>query len=321
MDILANLLLIAFSAGLLWKGADLIVDNASAIARRLGISELVIGLTIVAAGTSAPEFLVTITAAYQGLAEISLSNILGSNIFNLGLILGLVAMIRPIPTHPTLLYRDGGMLLGLTMIMMSFIALDFLGRWSGMLLLAGLVGYVGYLFSRAPKAIAEATITSSADLKTENPGDPAATWRNYPLLMVGFLGVALGGKFMVQSATELAMIFGVSQWVIGVTIVAGGTSLPELATCLAASLKGRNDMILGNLLGSDIFNFAGVLGLTMLLRPLHAPHGALLSMILLNAMMLLVLFFIRSNWKISRPEGALLICLALFRWGMDIGFS
>ncbi|GAB6057889.1 calcium/sodium antiporter [Desulfonatronum parangueonense] len=317
MDILVNLLLIVFSAALLWKGADLIVDNAAAIARRLGISELVIGLTIVAAGTSAPEFLVTVTAAYQGLAEISLSNILGSNIFNLGLILGLVALIRPISTHPILLYRDGGVLLGLTMLMMAFIALDFLGRWSGMLLLAVLLGYVGYLFSRAPRAIAEATITPGSDVLSGKP-EPVATWRNYPLLFAGFLGVALGGKFMVQSATELALIFGVSQWVIGVTIVAGGTSLPELATCLAASLKGRNDMILGNLLGSDIFNFAGVLGLTMLIKPLYAPHSALLSMLLLNLMMLLVLFFIRSNWRISRTEGALLICLALFRWGMDI---
>ncbi|WP_045222510.1 calcium/sodium antiporter [Desulfonatronum thioautotrophicum] len=323
MDILINLGLILVSAVLLWKGADLIVDHAAAIARRFGISELVIGLTIVAAGTSAPEFLVTVTAAYQGLPAIALSNVLGSNIFNLGLILGLVAMIRPIPTHSTLLYRDSGLLLGLTMTIMAMIYLDFLGRWSGTILLCGLVGYTVLLFARAPKEITGITMVSGALKKGEEDGDGSHVrekigWRTYVLLLAGFIGVALGGRIMVQAATELALIMGVSQWTIGVTIVAAGTSLPELATCLAASLKGRNDMILGNLLGSDIFNFAGVLGLTMLLRPLHAPESALLSMILLNAMMLLVLFFIRSGWKLSRTEGALLICLALMRWGVDI---
>jgi cation:H+ antiporter len=315
MDTLFNLGLIVISAALLWKGAVLIVENAATIARRWGISELVIGLTIVAAGTSAPEFLVTVTAAYQGLPAIALSNVLGSNIFNLGMILGLVAIIRPIPTHPTLLYRDGGTLLGLTMMFMALIYLDFLGRWSGMILLGGLFGYTALLFTRAPKEIARITMNSKA--KKEG-GQANISWRTYLLLAVGFIGVALGGRIMVQAATELALVLGVSQWTIGVTIVAAGTSLPELATCLAASLKGRNDMILGNLLGSDIFNFAGVLGLTMLLRPLHAPESALLSMLLLNAMMLLVLLFIRTNWGISRTEGALLICMALLRWGVDI---
>ena len=322
MDTLVNIGLIVISAALLWKGAELIVDSAAAIARRWGISELVIGLTIVAAGTSAPEFLVTVTAAYQNLPAIALSNVLGSNIFNLGLILGLVAMIRPIPTHPTLLYRDGGLLLGLTIAIMTMIYLDFLGRWSGMILLGGLVGYTTLLFVRAPKEIARIATDSGtqegAGKSGENGQQKKVTWRTYLLLLAGFIGVALGGRIMVQAATELALILGVSQWIIGVTIVAAGTSLPELATCLAASLKGRNDMILGNLLGSDIFNFAGVLGLTMLLRPLHAPENALLSMLLLNAMMLLVLLFIRSNWGISRTEGTLLICMALARWGVDI---
>lgn len=328
MDTLINLGLIVVSAALLWKGADLIVDNAAAIARRWGISELVIGLTIIAAGTSAPEFLVTVTAAYQELPAIALSNVLGSNIFNLGIILGLVAMIRPIPTHPTILYRDGGTLLGLTMVIMALIHMDFLGRWSGLILVGGLVGYTALLFSRAPKEISGITMCSGVakqgegQFGEENRADSqereSVTWKTWLLLLLGFVGVALGGRIMVQAATELALTLGISQWTIGVTIVAAGTSLPELATCLAASLKGRNDMILGNLLGSEIFNFAGVLGLTMLLHPLHAPESALLSMLLLNAMLLLVIFMIRTNWSISRTEGALLICMALTRWGVDI---
>jgi cation:H+ antiporter len=315
MEILYSLALIVASTVLLWKGADLIVDNAADIARRLGISELVIGLTVVAAGTSTPEFLVTLTAAQQGFAEISLSNILGSNIFNLGLILGLMALIRPIPTHPALLYRDGLLLLGLTLGITMLIFCNYLGRVAGLGLLLGLAAYGLLLFWKVPREILAAV--SPAD-----PGEgaePFGSWKNYPLLALGFLGVALGGRFMVQGATDLALMVGVSQWVIGVTIVAAGTSLPELATCLAASLKGRNDMILGNLLGSDIFNFAGVLGLTLVLSPLQVPAGALGSMLVLNVAVLAVLVFMRSGWRISRLEGALLVSVALLRWAMDIG--
>ncbi|SKA87521.1 cation:H+ antiporter [Paucidesulfovibrio gracilis DSM 16080] len=291
---------------LLWFGANWIVNSASAIARTLNISELVIGLTIVAMGTSAPEFLVTGTAAFKGLEDISLSNVVGSNIFNLGFILGLMAMIKPIRTNPTLLWRDGGLLFGTTVLILSLALTGNLGRIAGFVLLGILVTYLVYLFFRGSPLVVE-----------DDDVARKARWYDYPVLLAGFLAIALGGDFMVESASSIATSLGVSSWVIGVTIVAAGTSLPELVTCLAASLKGRNDMLLGNLIGSDFFNFAGVLGLTCVLRPLRVSEQALPGLMLLVGMVFLVLVLIRTGWRVRRWEGALLIAINLVRWGKD----
>lgn len=291
---------------LLWFGANWIVNSASAIARTLNISELVIGLTIVAMGTSAPEFLVTGTAAFKGLEDISLSNVVGSNIFNLGFILGLMAMIKPIRTNPTLLWRDGGLLFGTTVLILSLALTGNLGRIAGFVLLGILVTYLVYLFFRGSPLVVE-----------DDDVARKARWYDYPVLLAGFLAIALGGDFMVESASSIATSLGVSSWVIGVTIVAAGTSLPELVTCLAASFKGRNDMLLGNLIGSDFFNFAGVLGLTCVLRPLRVSEQALPGLMLLVGMVFLVLVLIRTGWRVRRWEGALLIAINLVRWGKD----
>ncbi len=306
-SIIFNITLLVISALLLWKGANWIVDSAAAIARQYDISELVIGLTVVALGTSAPEFLVSATAAWKGLGDISLSNIVGSNIFNLGLILGLMALIQPITTHPTLLYRDGLLLWGMTILVTIFSLNLSMGRLEGMVLLFLLVGYIVFLIIRGQPD------PDGLDL----PEQRAATWKDYPLLGLGFVCIALGGHFMVESATFLAEFMGVSKWVIGVTLVAAGTSLPELITCLAASLKGKNDMLLGNLLGSDFFNFAGVLGMTCILRPLEISPTALPSLYALVTMVLVVLIVMRSGWKVGRWEGGLLIGINLGRWIWD----
>jgi cation:H+ antiporter len=306
-EIIVHIALLTLSALLLWKGANWIVDSAAAIARTFNMSELVIGLTVVAFGTSAPEFLVSATAALKGLGDISLSNIVGSNIFNLGLILGLMALIAPIRTHATLVYRDGVFLWGMT-ILVTIFSLDLhMGRIEGIILLCLLLAYIGILIVRGSKEL------EGIDLPSQRP----ATWKDYPLLALGFACISLGGHFMVESATFLAEFMGVSKWVIGVTVVAAGTSLPELITCLAASLRGKNDMLLGNLLGSDFFNFAGVLGMTCILRPLDVSPTALPSLYALVTMVLLVLVFMRSGWKITRVEGGLLILINLGRWAWD----
>ncbi|MDD4732210.1 MAG: calcium/sodium antiporter [Desulfovibrio sp.] len=291
---------------LLWFGANWIVNSASAIARTFNISELVIGLTIVAMGTSAPEFLVTATAAFKGLEDISLSNVVGSNIFNLGFILGLMAMIKPIRTNPTLLWRDGGLLFATTVLILVLALTGNLGRPAGFVLLGILITYLVFLFFRGSQLVVE----------EEGPVRKARWW-DYPVLLAGFAAIALGGDFMVESASSIAASLGVSSWVIGVTIVAAGTSLPELVTCLAASFKGRNDMLLGNLIGSDFFNFAGVLGLTCLLRPLRVSEQALPGLVLLVGMVFLVLVLIRTGWRVRRWEGALLIGINLLRWARD----
>ncbi len=302
-----NIFLVVISAFLLWFGANWVVESAAAIARRFNLSELVIGLTIVALGTSLPEFLVTATAAFKGLGDISLSNIVGSNIFNLGLILGLMALIKPVPTGRTLVYRDALLLWGVT-ILVLFMAFDLhMGRLSGIILMSILVGYILLILLRYGK-IAE---------QAELPPQRTARWFDWPLLVLGFLCVAAGGHWMVEGASSLARMAGVSEWVIGVTIVAAGTSLPEMITCLTASLKGRNEMLLGNLVGSDFFNFAGVLGLTCIMRPLEVSPSALSSLYTLVGMVFLVLVFMRTGWRVSRLEGVMLLGLNFFRWGVD----
>lgn len=303
---LHNIIYFLLAVGLLWFGANWIVNSASAIARTFKISELVIGLTIVAMGTSAPEFLVTITAAFKGMEDISLSNVVGSNIFNLGFILGLMALIKPIPTNPTILWRDGALLFGTTALILLLGLTGNLGRLAGSILLLLLAAYLLFLFFRGSRLVVE-----------EEEEVRMARWWDYPVLLAGFAAISLGGEFMVESASSIAASLGVSSWAIGVTIVAAGTSLPELVTCLAASAKGRNDMLLGNLIGSDFFNFAGVLGLTCLLRPLTVSPQALPGLTVLVGMVFLVMVLIRTGWRLSRWEGALLVSINLLRWGRD----
>ncbi|WP_320006184.1 calcium/sodium antiporter [Maridesulfovibrio sp.] len=311
---LSNVVFFLLSIFLLWFGADWIVESASKIARKYKVSDLVIGLTIVAFGTSAPEFLVTATAAFKGLSDISLSNVVGSNIFNLGFILGLMALIKPLPTNRSLVMRDTPLLLATTAMILGLAYFDMLDRAAGVTLLAILGGYIGYLLIHSKRAAsAMAGIVPESD---EDDGTDLNA-KDWLKLLAGFIGIALGGEFMVDSASDIARHFGVSNWVIGMTIVAAGTSLPELVTCLAASLKGRNEMLLGNLIGSDFFNFAGVLGLTCLLRPLEVSPEALPGLTILVGMVALVLFFIRTGWKVSRLEGAILVCLSLGRWWFD----
>lgn len=311
---LTNIVFFVLSIFLLWFGADWIVESASKVAKKYKVSDLVIGLTIVAFGTSAPEFLVTATAAFKGLSDISLSNVVGSNIFNLGFILGLMALIKPLPTNRSLALRDTPLLLLTTALILGLAHFNMLDRSAGIMLLAILGGYIGYLLIHSKRA---ANALAGIMPEVEEHEDTEVTVKTWLQLLAGFVGIALGGEFMVDSASEIASHFGVSNWVIGMTIVAAGTSLPELVTCLAASLKGRNEMLLGNLIGSDFFNFAGVLGLTCLLRPLDVTPEAMPGLTVLVGMVALVLLFIRTGWKVSRWEGAVLICLSLGRWWFD----
>ncbi len=311
---LLQILFLVLGGALLWWGAEWTVDNASHIARRFGISELVIGLTIVAMGTSAPEFLVTATAAFKGLSDISLANIVGSNIFNLGIILGTMAVIRPIRTHRTLLYRDGLLLWTITLVITLMCLNLHMGRFDGALLLLCFISYLTLLLLNARKT--HLARKAKKEQQTDSPAEKG-NWKVYLKLAAGIAAISLGSNLLVDAASFIAAQLGVSEWAIGLTIVAAGTSLPELVTSLNAALKGRNEMLLGNLIGSDFFNFAGVLGLTCLLRPLEISPAALPSMYILTSVVLLVLLFIRTGWKLSRWEGALLIAINLGRWAME----
>jgi len=295
---------IVVSTALLWKGSHWLVDSAVRFARKLRISDLVIGLTIVAMGTSVPEFAVTINAALQGLPNISVSNVVGSNIFNLGFILGGCAAIRSIRTTPTLVWRDGLFLLAISCVLVLFLGDLTLSPNEAFILLLALVVYIAYLFWKKTPL-------------EETESEAEATWRDIPLFVLGVLTVAAGGHLLVWSAVSLARALGISEWVIGVTIVAAGTSAPEFAISLVAALKGRYSISAGNLIGSDLFNLLGVLGLAGTLGPLTIDAAGRESLYILVGMVCLVVVFMRTGYRLSRAEGLLLVGLNLIRWGFD----
>lgn len=299
-----NISLIIFSITMLWKGAEWLVLSASRIAHHFGISDLVIGLTVVAIGTSAPEFAVTISAAIANKANISVGNVVGSNIFNLGFILGGAAAIKAIVTTPKVVWRDGIFLISVTLLLFLFLRDLTVSKWEGIFLITLLISYIAFLFWKREK------------LEEEIP-DGAADWKDFFILLFGIACVVTGGHFLVEAASNVARIFGISEWAIGVTIVAAGTSAPEMATTLAAAFKNRHGIAIGTLIGSDLFNLLGVLGLAATIKPLSVTPDAQGSIMLLIGMVCLVVFFMRSGWKISRLEGLTLVILNLFRWFLD----
>ncbi len=308
--IILDCILVLVSIIMLWKGAEWLVDSAAEIAHTLHVSDLVIGLTVVAFGTSAPEFAVTISAAFSGQSEISIGNVIGSNIFNLGFILGGTAVIRPISTSPKLFNRDGlYLLISTSIIFFMFFGLDgwtpsdAYSKTEGGFLFLMLIGYILYLFLKKEPV--------------EETHPHSATWLSYIYFIVGLISIVAGGHLMVTHASNVARYLGVSDWIIAVTIVAAGTSAPELATSITAALKGRHGIALGNLIGSDLFNLLGVLGLAGIINPTMIEQEIYFSVFNLIMMVGLVLLMIRTNWRISRIEGGILVVINLIRWYFD----
>jgi cation:H+ antiporter len=294
-------------------GAHWVVESAARIAKELRISELVIGLTVVALGTSAPEFAVTLIAAFKGQGDISIGNIVGSNIFNLGFILGGCALVRAIPTTPILLRRDGTVIGVTTVLLLGLIGWDLrLDHHDGMLLLILLGVYLGCLFKQRRTGVDDGHEGQSEDAGSR----PSLSW-DCVLLVVGLVCIVGGSHLLIESSTAIARGFGVSEWVIGVTIVAAGTSAPELATGLSGVIKGRYAISVGNVIGSDIFNLLGVLGLAGTLRPVEIDPAARVSLVALCGMVCLVLLFMRTGWRLSRSEGLALVAIAMLRWALD----
>tara|TARA_Y100001934_G_C12322801_1_gene760949 strand:+ start:179 stop:1126 length:948 start_codon:yes stop_codon:yes gene_type:complete len=308
--IIIDCIIVVISIIMLWKGADWLVESAAEIAHSLKVSDLIIGLTVVAFGTSAPEFAVTISAAATKQTDISIGNVIGSNIFNLGFILGGTAIIRPIATSKKMFNRDGLFLLFSTaLIFILFFGFDgwtpndAYTQYEGLLLFCLLIGYVVFLF-----------------VKKDPPEEihpHSATIMSYLFFVVGLFMIIVGGHLMVEHASNVARFMGVSDWVIAVTIVAAGTSAPEFATSIAAALKGRHGIAVGNLIGSDLFNLLGVLGLAGIINPSNISQDIFGSVFLLVLMVGLTLFMVRTNWLISRTEGAILVSINLIRWYVD----
>ncbi len=301
MEVVKDVIIVLVCVGVIAKGATWLVDSASKIAKRMGISELVIGLTILALGTSAPEFAVSILAALKGIGDIAIGNIVGSNIFNLGFILGGTAIIHSLKTSRIVIVRDGLFLLFGTFILLFFLWDLALTKFEGGILFSLLILYLSYLYvKREPLEMDQ--VTGKMD------------WWDPVSLIGGLVMVLFGAHFMVESAVNLARYLGVSEWVIGATVIAAGTSAPEFATSLAAALRSRYGMSVGNLIGSDIFNLFGVLGVAGILSDIPVGLDARVHLVFLSLMVALVLVFMRTGWVVSRREGYILVMIGLVRW-------
>lgn len=308
MSYILDILIIIVCIFALWGGAVWVVESASRIAKKIGLSELVIGLTVVAIATSAPEFAVTVYAALTDQSAISVGNVVGSNIFNLGIILGIVALYSTLTTSRDLLVRDSLLLLFTGILLLIFFYDLKLAWFEGLILFSTLVIYI-YILIKQKQTVVEEEIPEGE-----------FSWIDVPKLIIGAIVIVAGAHFLVSSASNVARLFGVSEWMIGITIVAAGTSAPELATSVVAIIKGKHGISAGNLIGSDIFNLLGVLGIASMLKPLHIMQTEYTSLILLVVTLVIIMVMIRTGWKISKIEGAILITIALFRWSFDFIF-
>lgn len=248
---------------LLVVAANALVRGAAALALRLGLTPLVVGLTVVAFGTSAPELVVSVQAAIAGAGGIAVGNVVGSNVANIGLILALAVLVRPLATNPALVRRDLPALLGVTALAAAFLVDQRLGRAEGGVLVLGLAAYLVWSVRAARRENAE------ADLAVAEPTGPV--WRDALFVAGGLAGLVVGADLFVGGAVRLAEAAGVSNAVIGLTVVAVGTSLPEMATSVVAAVRGEGEIAVGNVVGSNLFNLLGILGVAALVRPLVAP--------------------------------------------------
>lgn len=289
---------------LLTVGADALVRGATSIARRVGISPLVIGLTVVALATSLPELLVSVGASLRGSPGVALGNVVGSNIANIGLILGSAAVLGRIQVQAQVIRFDAPILL-LCSVAMIALGLDgTLSRVDGTVLVAALIGYIVFnirLARREPEA--EALQKEFGEgLPQEHP-----LWQDALYLVGGLTGLLLGAELLVDGAVDVAGAFGIPDAVVGLTVIAVGTSLPELATSVAAAYRGEGDIAIGNAIGSSIFNLLGILGATTVIHPLDAASIGIEDALVMTGFSLLVLPLLRSDVTLSRREGALLL--------------
>jgi len=285
-------------------GGDGLVRGAVALAERLGISPLIIGVTLIGFGTSAPELAACIDAALTGAPGIAVGNVIGSNIANVLLILAIGALIKPIIAQPKALRRDGPVLLVSALICLAIVISGHIGRGLGAALLVGLVGYL-ILATLDDRGQGAAT---NDDALADTDARPSALTFNLLLAGFGLAGVLLGAHLLVAGAVDLAGRLGVSEAVIGLTVVAIGTSMPELATTVIASIKRQGEMAFGNVIGSNIFNSLGIFGATALVQPIGVPAevAAFDIWVMLGATAALLVFAI-THWRISRREGAVLL--------------
>jgi cation:H+ antiporter len=297
LSILGGLVLLAL-------GAEGLVRGSSSIALRMGVTPLVVGLTIVAFGTGSPEMIVSLQAALAGSSDLALGNIVGSNIANLALILGVAALARPLHVRSALLRREAPIMMGVTVLLVVLLHDGELGRIDGAILTVGAIAYtVGtYLASRRDRDVVVA-----AEFAEEMPKARPGTARSLALVFAGFVGLLIGAHVLVDGAVVIAQALGMSELVIGLTVIAIGTSLPELATSVVAAVRNNADVAFGNVLGSNVLNILLILGVVAVIQPISATGLRTMDLVALVASALLLYPLLWRGRILNRWEGGLLL--------------
>ena len=340
-----NIVLLVLGVIIVLKGADWLTDGAVNIATRFGVSQMVIGLTIVAMGTSMPEFCVSMVSALKGTPDLAVGNVVGSNTLNTLLIVGCSALVAPIMVKRSSVKRDIPFAVVASLLMLLFCLDGAIGRVDAAVFFAGfcLFMFVTLKYAKtteehaasvatsgAAMATAAAASTSVSEASTSHTSAPKASTsqpsapeasvasmlKAVVMLVVGLLCLIAGSNMFVDNASFVASSLSVSDAVIGLTIVAGGTSLPELATSMVSAKKGNSDIAIGNVIGSNVFNILMIIGITGLIKPMHIAGITTLDLIMMLASMLLMWFFCRTTYKVKRWEGAVLtiVYLAYLTW-------
>ena len=312
MEMVLNIILLVAGFVALVKGADLFVDGSSSIAAIFKVPSVIIGLTIVALGTSAPELAVSTSAALKGSNEIALSNVVGSNIFNLLMVLGVCAVIKPLPITKVIKKRDFPLSIVVTAALFGVLALQMIGKVDfGAVKMSDNVSEVSRIIgiSLLVLFIIYIVLLIISAIKNKTEGEPTKTMSPLKSILFIIIGLALiiaGGQFVVNSAKFIAAAFGMSETLIGLTVVAFGTSLPELVTSIVASRKGENELAVGNVVGSNIFNMMFILGISAALHPITVNFACMTDFAILIVASIMVFIFALKN-KINRVEGIVMI--------------
>jgi len=290
---------------MLYFGGETLVRGAVALSSRFGLSPLAIGLSVVAFGTSAPELAVSLNAAGDNASDIAVGNVIGSNIANIGLILGLSAFISPLFVQAKIIRLDAPIMLASALLVVLFLLDKQLGRLEGLILTTSLIAYIAFTFlqaSKEPKTVKEEYqqgVSQTRNILAVDLG----------LIVLGLGLLISGGKLLVTAAITIALLLGLSEAVIGLTIVALGTSLPELTATLVAARRGYGDIAIGNIVGSNIFNLLGILGITALITPLKTDNILWTDIICMVVLCLLTYLFLFTRSKVERYEGVILVLL------------
>lgn len=306
-----TIMLLAAGFVLLIAGAELLVRGASRLAVLFGISPLVVGLTVVAFGTGSPELAVSMQSAWIGRADIAVGNVVGSNILNVLLVLGIAALIAPLRVSRQLVRLDVPLMIAVSLVFYLFAADGNIGRVEGLLLLFGIVAYSVFAIRKSRREVSQASASAASAMSESKPQHALGRSLGYATFVLsGFGLLVLGAEWMVEGAVAVARVLGVSELVIGLTIVAVGTSLPEIAATVVAGLRGERDMAVGNVVGSNLFNILAVIGSSSLVSPvgLQVPSAALRVdiPIMLAAAMACLPIFLRGH-RIDRWEGGLFL--------------